>query len=144
MKLDDIFDNWSTDSKIDRTNLGDQSLEIPNLHSKYIKLFSMERLSLQKLENDYKQLYKTKYEYYSGSLDLDTIKEMGWQPNPKLILKTDLNMHIEADKDIQTLTLKIGIQKEKITLLDSIMDNLKNRGFHIRAAIDFKKFQAGY
>ena len=143
MKLDDIFDNWSTDSKIDRTNLGDQSLEIPNLHSKYIKLFSMERLSLQKLENDYKQLYKTKYEYYSGSLDLDTIKEMGWQPNPKLILKTDLNMHIEADKDIQTLTLKIGIQKEKITTLDSILKNISSRGYHISNAINWQKMMNG-
>lgn len=143
MKLDEIFDNWATDSIIKNTDLDNQSLNIPYLHSKYIKMLAIEKMTLQKLENDYKNLYKLKHEYFSGSLDLDTIKDNGWEQNPKLILKTDIGMHIDADKDIQNLTLKIGLQKEKVSTIDSILKNIANRGYYISNAINWQKMQNG-
>jgi Recombination, repair and ssDNA binding protein UvsY len=143
MTLDDIFTNWSEDSKISKTELDDESLKIPLLHSKYLKFYTTERLTLHKLEAQYKSLFKLKSEYFSGSLDMDTIKENGWEPNPKLILKSDLNMHIEADADIQRLSLKIGLQREKVSTLDSILKTISNRGFQISNALNYMKLMNG-
>lgn len=143
MTLDEIFENWSVDSRINKIELDDESLKIPLLHSKYLKFYTAERLSLHKLESQYKTLFKLKSEYFSGSLDMDTIKENGWEPNPKLILKSDLNMHIEADADIQKLSLKIGLQREKVSTLDSILKTISNRGFQISNAVNYMKLMNG-
>jgi hypothetical protein len=143
MHLDEIFENWSEDSRISKTDLDDESLKIPLLHSKYLKIYTTERMALMRLEAEYKNLYKIKNEYFSGSLDMDTIKEHGWEPNPKLILKGDLNMHIEADAEIQKLTLKIGLQREKVSTLDSILKTVGNRGFQISNAINYMKLMNG-
>jgi hypothetical protein len=143
MQLEDIFTEWSEDSRISKTELDDESLKIPLLHSKYLKMFTTEKLSLHRLEAEYKTTFKLKSEYFSGTLDLDTVKERGWEPNPKLILRTDLNMHIEADAEIQKLSLKIGLQREKVSTLDSILKTISNRGFHISNAINYMKLMNG-
>lgn len=143
MTLEEIFENWSEDSRISKTDLDDESLKIPLLHSKYLKFYTAERMNLMRLEAQYKTLFKLKSEYFSGSLDMDTIKENGWEPNPRLILKGDLNMHIEADAEIQKLSLKIGLQREKVSTLDSIIKTITNRGFQISNAINYMKLMNG-
>jgi hypothetical protein len=50
---------------------------------------------------------------------------------------------MEADKDMITLSLKIGIQNEKIDLLESIIKTILSRGYNIKAAIDWEKFKMG-
>ena len=143
MTLEEIFENWANDSVIDKAELDNESLNTPILHSKYLKLYSLERLSLQRLEAEYKILYKLKSEYFAGTLDIDTIRERGWEQNPKMILKSDINMHIDADKEIQKLALKIGLQREKISTLDSILKTIGNRGFQIKNAIDWNRLMNG-
>ena len=68
MKLDEIQTMWVSDSQIDRTELGEESLKIPQLHSKYYNLFSAERMALRKMEQEYKELYRIKFEYYNGTI----------------------------------------------------------------------------
>jgi hypothetical protein len=143
MTLDEIFAEWSKDCVIDKMELDNQSIETPKLHSKYLKFYAIERMTLQKLEQDYKILFKLKNEYFGGTLDMDTIKEQGWEPNSKMILRSDIGMHIDADPDIQKLTLRIGLQKEKISTLDSILKTIANRGFQIKNAIDFQRMMNG-
>ena len=75
MKLEDIQNLWEKDCDIDRTELGEESLKISQLHSKYFKLFSSERLLFKKLDKDYKDMYRTKFEYYNGVLSHDELKE---------------------------------------------------------------------
>lgn len=143
MQLEEILNEWSNDSVINKMELDNQSLETPKLHSKYLKYFAIERLNLQRLELEYKVLYKLKTEYFSGMLDIETLKEKNWEPNPKIILKSDIGMHIDADQDIQRLSLKIGLQREKISILDSILKTIANRGFQIKNAIDFQRLMNG-
>lgn len=143
MTLDEIFENWNNDAKIDKTLLDDESIRTSLLHSKYIKIFSAEKLTLYKLEAEYKSLLKLKTEYFAGTLDTQTIKERGWEPNQKLILKGDINIHIEADEEIQKISLKIGLQKEKIYALESILKSISNRGFQISTAVNYMKLMSG-
>ena len=143
MKLEEIQQLWENDSTIDRTELGEESLKIPQLHSKYFKIFSSERMTLRKLESDLKVLHKQKFEYYSGTLDEQTMKENGWEPNPLRILRTDLLMYLESDKEYSLLQLRIEMQKEKIDFLESIIKSLSTRGYQIKSAIEWEKFKVG-
>lgn len=143
MQLDEIFENWTIDSKISKTELDDESIRTSLLHSKYLKMYSTEKLTLYKLEAEYKSLLKLKTEYFAGTLDTQTIKEKGWEPNQKIILKGDINIHIEADQDIQKISLKMGLQREKIYALESILKSISNRGFQISTAVNYMKLMNG-
>lgn len=143
MKLESIFDMWDVDSKVDRNRLDEEALNISILHAKYHRIFTNERLTLRKYEADLKELKLQKFEFYTQGPTKETV-EKGWQLPPiGKILKADAATYVDADKDIVNLSLKIGIQHEKISLLESIIRTLQNRGYNIRAAIDYIKFTSG-
>jgi hypothetical protein len=143
MKIDDIYNEWEIDSQINRSELGEEALKIPKLHHKYFKIFTHERLQLRKYEAEMKQLKIEKLEFYTLG-PTEESHEKGWKLPPQgKILKSEVNNYIEADKDIVNLSLRMGIQHEKIDLLESIVKSLTARGFNIKAAIDFERFKVG-
>jgi hypothetical protein len=143
MSIDEILEQWQQDTKIDRTELGDEALNIPKLHHKYYQIFVKERMILRKQESEMKQLKLDKYEFLTQGPNEET-KDKGWKLPPKgMILKGDIPMYLEADQDIVNLSLKIGYQQEKIELLDSIIKSIMNRNFVIKNAIDWQKFTMG-
>ena len=142
MKIEEISTQWKEDCEIDRTELGDEALKIAKLHHKYYQIYISEKLLLRSYESDMKQLKLDKYEFYTQGPNEETPKE--WKLPPKgLILKADIPMYIEADKDIIKMSLKIGLQQEKIEYLESILKSLNNRGYNIKAAIDWIRFTNG-
>lgn len=143
MKIDEILENWHTDVKIDKTELGNAALDVPKLHHKYYRILVNEKLLLRKQEAELKRLKLDKYEFLTQGPNEET-KEKGWKLPPKgMVLKSDLPMYLEADEDIINLSLKIGLQQEKIELLESIIKSVMNRGFLIKSAIDWTKFTMG-
>ena len=143
MKLEEIQSLWEEDSQIDRTELGEESLKISRLHNKYFKIFSNERLSLRKLEMDYKSLYKLKYQYYQGVLSDEEYKELGWEPFQLKVLKQDIPVYIEGDQDIININLRIGLQSEKVSFVESILKSISTRGYQIKNVIEWEKFKVG-
>jgi hypothetical protein len=143
MKLEEIFDEWNNDVKIDKTELGDELIKIPILHNKYYKILSSERLLLKSYETKMKQLKLDKYEFFTQGPNEETEK-LGWKLPPKgMVLKADLPMYMDADQDIIKLSLKIGLQQEKIEFLVSIIKSLTNRGYNLKSAVDWQKFING-
>ena len=143
MKFEDIFEQWNIDSSIDKTELADESLKIPKLHHKYYLMLVAEKSSLKKLESQLKELKLSKYEFYSQGHTEET-KQLGWKlPARGMILKADIPMYMEADKDIIDLSLKIGMQQEKVDFLESIIKSFQTRGYIIKNAIDFMRFSMG-
>ena len=143
MKIEAIFEEWEKDTEIDRTQLDDESIKIPKLHHKYYKVFVSERLLYRKLEADMKQLKLEKYEFYTQGPTKNQ-KDKGWElPSRGMILKNDIPMYLEADKDLIEISLKIGYQLEKIDFLESILKTLQNRGYQIKTAVDWIRFTQG-
>lgn len=143
MKLEEIQKLWEHDSKIDRTELGEESLRIPQLHSKYFKIYSDERMVLRALERSLSILKHKKYEYFNGTISQETLNSEGWEPNPLKILKSDIPMYIDSDADIQNIQARIDMQQEKVEFVESIIKNLPARGYQINAAISWEKFKVG-
>ena len=143
MQLDDLFELWKDDSQIDRTELGEASTTIPKLHYKYYKHYAQERLTLKKLEAEYKTLHRNKWDYFQGNLSDEDLKELDWIPFQMKVLKSDLSMYIDSDKQVINHMYKIEYQKEKIDFLESVIRTINNRGFHIKNAIDWEKFKVG-
>jgi hypothetical protein len=143
MKLEAIYDEWSVDSEIDMTELGNEAIKIPKLHHKYFQMYSNEKMLLRKYEAELKSLKLAKYEFYTQGPSRETV-EKGWQlPARGMILKQEMPMYLDGDQDLIDLSLKIGLQQEKVELLESIIKSLTNRGFQIKSAIDWNKFTMG-
>jgi hypothetical protein len=143
MKLDDIYQEWEKDSEINRNELGDEALRIPKLHHKYFKIFTQERLTLRKLEFDLKQIKLEKFEFFTQGPTPEQ-HEKGWKLPPQgKILKSEANNYVDSDEEVIQLALRIGIQLEKIELLESVIKTFTNRGFNIKAAIEWEKFKVG-
>ena len=143
MDIEKILEEWQTDCTMDRTHLDREAVSIPQLHHKYFKLMVSERLLMRKLDADMKQLKLDKHEFYTQGHSKDT-QDKGWiLPSKGLILKADLPMYMEADREIVSLNLRIGYQLEKIDLLESIIKMVMNRNFQIKSAIDWIKFEQG-
>jgi hypothetical protein len=143
MKIEELFEEWEKDCHIDKTELGDESIRIAKLHSKYLKWMFEERLRLKKMDAEFKQLKLEKYEFYTQGPTKEQ-KDKGWElPSKGIILKQDLNMYMDADKDVIDYSLKIGLQQEKAQLLEDIIKSLNNRGYNISAAITWAKFTMG-
>ena len=145
MKLEDIQELWSSDSVIDDTELDAESIKIPEIHNKYLKIISDEKLRLVRLYSKSKELRRLKWLYYTGKLDEQTLKNLEWDVFDLDIKKNrhDLEMFLESDKDIIELNDKVEYQKEKINYLETIIKSLSTRGFLIKNSIEWKKFIMG-
>lgn len=143
MKLDFIIESWRLDSKVDNTDLGNESLRSAVLHSKYMDFLSKESIILSKLYIDKKQLNRLLLEYYTGTMPLIQVKELGWDPFLQKILRSDVKDYIESDERMSDMMLKIAHQEQKVNLLTDIVKHINNRGFAIKNAIDYLKWSMG-
>jgi hypothetical protein len=143
MKIESILESWEQDVSIDHTALGTEALKIPKLHHKYNTMLVQERLILRKYKADMAQLDKDKFEFYTQGPSEEQAK-LGWElPGRGMILKNDIPVYMKADKQIVELSLRIGLQEEKVELLTSIMWSLKDRTYSLRVALDHLRFTMG-
>jgi len=143
MDLDEIFNQWEQDSKIDLLELSRSASDVAVLHHKYHKLLSRERLILRKMEADLKVLKLEKSEFYIDGPTQEQV-ERGWKLPPRgRVLKTEAPNYVEADEDVIKQTLRFAYQKEKVEVLESIIRSIMHRGFQIKSAIDYEKFKVG-
>ena len=79
MTLDEIKLQWEKDCEVDDIELDKSSLEVPKLHAKYSDMLSSKILLLKKYNQDYNELLKYKWLWYTGKLDDDQIQKFGWK-----------------------------------------------------------------
>lgn len=143
MDTNDIAALWAKDSPIDETNLVGESKRIPELHSKYYNLYYREVLRVKKLKAEYKELEMEKRNYYDGSMDELTLREKGWRPFQRKVMRQDLDKHIQSDKDIIKLSLTVDFHTANANYLEDIIKTIHSRNFVVKNMIDILKFQSG-
>lgn len=143
MTLNDIKKMVEDDVLIDNTSLDHEASIVPQQHNKYLCILSDEKLVLAKFESDLNIMKRNKWLYYSGKLSHEQLKELEWEPFELAIIRQDLDRFIESDKDIIQLDLKLTMQKEKVTYLESVVKLISNKIWSIRASIEWIKFTQG-
>ena len=133
---------WAVDSNIDRTEPGKELINIPKLHSKYLNILSRHRMLSKQSEFKYNKIRKLKWEYYTGKLDSDQLKEYGWEPFP-YTLKSDITTYMESDDDINKHLVKKIMHDEIVELCQSILKELNSRTFQLRDFIAWERFIQG-
>ena len=141
MNLETLQEMWNADSKLDEDQHDNDSLAIPQLHMKYMEFYNKFSLMKKEREIEMKRLVKEKWLYYKGKAPSKVYKELPF--DLKLTTKEEISMFIEADEDVQKLQYKIEYIDQVVYYLDSIMRQINSRTYHIKNAIEWKRFQSG-
>ena len=140
MNLDELKVQVQNDLRINDEHLDTESLKNQEIKAKYLDHKSRYELLLFKAKGDYKRLYREKWEYYGGKADA---KIYATKPFDLKVLKTDLAVYIAADEDIINSENKIGYLEVVVDYIKGVIKSVDNRGWDIKRAIDWKKFEAG-
>ena len=142
MDLEKIQAMWEKDSHIDPDNLHDESLKIPQLHSKYYTLYNTITLLREKAREQYSKVRLERYNYYTGKATAEVYAE---EPFPYKVREKDaIQRHLEADDKMNKIDMKIKYYDVMLKFLEEIIRAISNRTYQIKDAIEWNKFQAGF
>ena len=142
MDLEKIQEMWEKDSHIDPDNLHDESLKIPQLHSKYYTLYNTITLMREKARTQYSKVRLERYNYYTGKAPAEAYIE---EPFPYKVREKDaIQRHLEADDRMNKVDMKIKYYDIMLKFLEEVIRAVSNRTYQIKNAIEWNKFQAGY
>jgi hypothetical protein len=140
MTLDELKLQVQRDLKVDNEHLDTESLKNQEIKANYLDYKSRYELLLYKAKGDYKRMYRDKWEYYGGKADA---KIYAAKPFDLKVLKTDLAVYISADEDIMNAENKIGYLETVVDYIKGVIKSVDNRGWDIKNAIEWRKFEAG-
>ena len=137
MTIEDIMEMWGEDSHNDDKDLDNESLKIPNLHLKYLNIYSKEKRKVSDVKTHWKVLFQQRWEV--------VISKNGKAPDHNIrISKSELEKHyVAADESLQKAEKILNEQEGKVDYLKSVLSMIENRSFHINNAISWRKFVAG-
>lgn len=140
--LENILKFWEKDSIVDQTEPGKELLNIPKLHSKYLQILTKHKIASKKAHFDYLRMRKVKWEYYTGKMSQEELEQYGWEPF-QFTLKSDISTYLEADGDLIKLLEKKVYHEEVVSVIESVMNELKQRTWQLRDFISWEKFIGG-
>ena len=140
MTLDELKQIVYKQLPVDKDHLDTESLRNQELYAKFIDYKTNFDFLLAKAKGEYKVLYKEKWEYYGGKAD---VKIYVTKPFDLKVLKNDLHIYIESDKEIIDAENKIVYLETTVKYTDYVLKSIQSRGWDIKNAIEWKKFEAG-
>jgi hypothetical protein len=142
--IDNLSEEWLNDSSVDTTDPTKELSRIPNLHSKYLNILSHHNLIVKKLSYEYNTLKKVKIEYYMGDLNNpEDLKEHGWEPQMKKIMRQDMPSYLDSDDDLNKILIKKVIHQEIVDYCDRVLKELNNRTFQLGNIIKWEMYLNG-
>ena len=142
MNLDKIQEMWERDSHINPDNLHDESLKIPQLHSKYYTIYNTITLMREKARDSYNRIRLERYNYYTGKAPAEVYAA---EPFPYKVREKDaIQRHMDADEKLNTINMKIKYYDTILKYLEEIIRIISNRTYQIKNAIEWNKFQSGF
>jgi hypothetical protein len=140
--LEEILKEWEKDADMDQTEPGKELLKIPKLHNKYLTVLTKHKIASKKALFDYNRMKKTKWEYYNGKMSKEELDAYGWEPF-QFKLKSDVPMYLDSDADMIKLMEKKIYHDEVVSVIESIMGEIKQRAWELKSFIDWERFIGG-
>ena len=141
MNLDELKKEAYKDLPItNQEHLDQEAYKNQEIKAKWLDYKSRFELLLTKNKGDYQKLYREKWEYYGGKADA---KIYATKPFDLKVLKTDLAVYITSDEEIINAENKVGYLETIVDYIKGVIKSVDNRGWDIKNAIEWKKFEAG-
>lgn len=140
MTLAELQEQVKTDLKLNSDQLNYDAVATPDIHHIYNKMYMRERIALKELERKWDALYLQQWEYYRKKADPEVYEK---KPLLKKIMDADVKLYLAADPDCQELRAKIEAKEELIDFLKRTLEQIAQRTWLIRNAVDYLKYLGG-
>jgi hypothetical protein len=140
MTRDKFLEMIERDLTIESDNLDLFSINTPYLVGKYLKERSRFKGNLIHAKNKYVNLKKWKRDYYLGLQPKSVYDE---QPFDLKIRKTDVDIYLETDVDIQELYGRVEFYEDLCDSCNYVLKALELSGWNIKNAIADRNFKHG-
>lgn len=144
MNIEQINQEWSADCSFDLEDLAAESARIGKLHQKYYKLYIDDKIRLTQMEDDLNEKKQIKRRYYKGLMDREELEQRNLPQFDVKLMRDEVNEYLDSDPEIVAIRLRVATVRERTEYLKSIIDQIKQRSFNIRNAVEWKKFEAGF
>ena len=124
----------------DEVNIDSASLSIPTLVSKYQQAIYEESMILKFMITEKDKVKRDRWNYYLRKADPEVYKK---EPFDHKILRSDVDIFLNADELYSVATAKVKEQELKINLIESFSKTLMNFSYSVTNAIKWKKFLSG-
>lgn len=141
MKIEEILDQSEKDLKLDLSDLGRESIRTPEIFHKYMKEYTQMKKKYNQLQNLKRTILKDLFLYYSGKGDANTIKRKG--DFDYKILKSDIQIFLDADEEMQEVLTKLNEVEESLESLQKILDQVKDRTWTIKNIVAYMQYTSG-
>jgi len=144
LKLEDIVANSRSDIlDPNEVDLDRSALSIPSLVQKWSEILYEEKMQRWKIEKQYKIWRRIMWEYYTGKMSPEDLKQYNMEPFNLKLMNKDIDSYIETDAKLLSIQDALVMQELKIDMVDRKLKDITNRQWIIRAAIDHRKFMSG-
>jgi hypothetical protein len=144
VNIDDLMEEWSTDSKVDETEPSRELSKISSLHAKYLRIMTHHNIVCKKLTYDYNKLKNVKWQYFNGDLNNpEDLATYGFEPWVKKTLRQDIPILIDGDTDLNNILIKKTIHQEIVDFCSSVLKELNNRTYQMNGIIKWETFTSG-
>ena len=134
MNLNEKFmSEWREDAEM-ADDLMDEARRIPLLHCKWLDKYQKVVLMKKEALYAFQMLYKEKYSFYMGREEEC--------PDVK-IMKNEVPIYLNADKQLNQAQGKLDLYDTYEKTLKEILNNINNRSFQIKNAIDWLRYSRG-
>lgn len=128
-KFEDLFEEIEKDLEINSVNLQEKLFKVPNLHTKYLRMFySYQKIYLKK-KKELNELYTTTYDKYKNG--------------DEILDKKEIQFYILSDEEYSELKYKVNQLENMIDVLEKTVKRVNNLSFDLRHIIEWVKFQEG-
>ena len=138
MDLEKIQRMWEKDSVIDDVLLDEESLKIPQLHSKYITLYNDFQLLKAKATIELKQIKHKQWLYYSGKEVPEDAEPFNYK-----VMKSDVQNWVSVDDKVMKVEAKLDYYEIVLHSLSVILKQIHTRNYLIKNAIEWRRFSQG-
>jgi len=142
--LEDILEEWETDSSLDETEPAREETRTGKLHSKYLKYYVAHKKGASKAAFDLKRLRVNKWKWVKGALSREELTSLGWEPFQLKLSDPKAEDFIDGDEEIAKIEIRRDYHDLAVNSLDRIIKEISQRHWGIRSIIDWQKFTNGH
>lgn len=125
---------------INPDDLDGEAIRGPKIFTSLNRMYIQKSRKLSELSNALNKLEHKRNRYYGGKESADTYKK---EPLTEAILKTDIPSYMNIDPLVVEMRTIVKEAERCVKFLEDAKGQLRQRGFDIKNALDFRRMMLG-
>lgn len=131
MDIQKLMDDIELDFNLTFENLTKKMYEVPNLHSKYLRIYLKQKSILHRLEKQASKKYRELFHHYTFDYEV------------RLSGSKEVEFHIVSDEAYADLNEKVKNQKILVDVLDRVLKKAQQLSFDVKNIMEHLKYING-